>query len=134
MTVNNISVSSNYNLMKKALDAAEKRGEAIAQNKANVNTENYKKYVVSFEDSLKDSQRTVIKGTSPKHIAPNRDDTGEIKVTQDTATSLREDGNNVDIDLEKVNQAANSLMYNALITEANSRLSSTRYVINGGGR
>ena len=45
---------------------------------------------------------------------------------------MRTDGNNVDMDLEKVNQAANSLMYNALITQANSKLNMTKSVILGG--
>jgi flagellar basal-body rod protein FlgB len=45
---------------------------------------------------------------------------------------MREDGNNVNIDSEMTNQAANSLMYNALITQINNRLSNTRTVINGG--
>jgi flagellar basal-body rod protein FlgB len=46
---------------------------------------------------------------------------------------MRADGNNVDLDVEKVNQAANTLMYNALVTQANSKLSASKYVITGGG-
>ena len=38
----------------------------------------------------------------------------------------------MDLDLEKVDQAANSLMYNALITQANSKLNMTKSVISGG--
>ena len=53
---------------------------------------------------------------------------------QDKSTSMRTDGNNVDMDLEKVNQASNTLMYNALITQANSKLNMTKSVISGGSR
>ena len=35
------------------------------------------------------------------------------------------------LDLEKVNQAANTLMYQALITRANGKLSSMKTVIGG---
>lgn len=57
-----------------------------------------------------------------------------ISVKRDKSTSMRMDGNNVDLDLEKVNQAANTLMYNTLITQANSKLNMTKNVISGGGR
>ncbi len=44
---------------------------------------------------------------------------------------MRTDGNNVDIDNEMVNNSANALMYNALVTQVNNRLATTRYIING---
>lgn len=44
---------------------------------------------------------------------------------------MTEDGNNVDMDTEIVNQAANTLMYSALVNQMNSRLSMERYVISG---
>ena len=72
-----------------------------------------------------------LKKTRPEHLNGN-DDSELISVQQDNSTSMMSDGNNVDMDLEKVNQAANSLMYNALITQANSKLSMTKNVINGG--
>jgi hypothetical protein len=56
---------------------------------------------------------------------------GDIQVKRNTTTSMREDGNNVDLDFEMVNQAANNLMYDALVTQVNNRISITRYVING---
>ncbi|MGM9974004.1 MAG: flagellar basal body rod protein FlgB [Clostridiaceae bacterium] len=132
MPVGSISVSANYDLLKKALDASSLRGEIIAQNLSNINTPNYKKYTVSFEDSLANEKKVSMKSTKIKHYSDGIVQQGDIRIVQDNSTSMREDGNNVDLDLEKVNQAANSLMYNALITEANSRLTSTRYVITGG--
>jgi flagellar basal-body rod protein FlgB len=67
------------------------------------------------------------------HIG-GKEETGTVSVRQDKSTSMREDGNNVDVDNEMTNQAANALMYNAVITQVNSKLSMTRYVITGGGR
>ena len=46
---------------------------------------------------------------------------------------MRTDGNNVDLEVEKVNQAANQLKYNGLITSVNNKIPSLRYVITGGG-
>ena len=39
--------------------------------------------------------------------------------------------NNVDLESEKVNQAANTLMYNGLISLTNSKLSMAKSVITG---
>jgi flagellar basal-body rod protein FlgB len=47
---------------------------------------------------------------------------------------MRLDGNNVDIDNEMTNLAANTILYNTLINQANSRISMRRYVINEGRR
>ena len=39
------------------------------------------------------------------------------------------DGNNVDLEIEKVNQAANTLKYNALITSINNKFNGMKSVI-----
>jgi len=120
-----------FNLLKKGLDASSLRSNAIANNIANINTKGYKRQYVSFEESLKESMNNIsLKTEDNKHIKIGSE-YGEIKTGVDNSTSMREDGNNVDIDNEMVNQAANTLMYNALVTQANSRLSMERYVING---
>ncbi len=51
---------------------------------------------------------------------------------RDDSTSMRTDGNNVDLDVEKVEQAANTLKYNTLIQSANGKLTNLKYVISGG--
>ncbi|SHI40662.1 flagellar basal-body rod protein FlgB [Clostridium cavendishii DSM 21758] len=118
-----------YNLLKKGLDVSSFRGKVIANNMANINTKGYKRFTVSFEDTLKDKTDEVSKTGS---VGFNGNDLGQVKVDKDTSNSMRADGNNVDLDVEKSNQAANTLMYNALITQANSKMSMTRYIINGG--
>ncbi|MCM8710966.1 flagellar basal body rod protein FlgB [Clostridium sp. SYSU_GA19001] len=131
--MSNLSISDNvYSLLKKSLDASSIRGKIIANNIANINTKGYKRYTVSFEENLKESlQSFAMKTTDKRHI--NDEDTfGEIKITQDTASSMREDGNNVDIDNEMANQAANNLIYNALISQVNSRIAMERYIIKEG--
>lgn len=120
-----------YNLLKKGLDASSLRSRAISNNIANINTKGYKRQYVSFEESLKENMDNVnLKIEDDKHIQDGTE-YGEIKAETDDSSSMREDGNNVDIDNEMVNQAANTLMYNALVTQANSRLTMERYVING---
>lgn len=120
-----------YNLLKKGLDASSLRSRSISNNIANINTKGYKRQYVTFEESLKESIDNIsLKTDNDKHISSGSE-YGEIKTKVDNSSSMREDGNNVDIDNEMVNQAANTLMYNALVTQANSRLTMERYVING---
>ncbi|MGL4774144.1 MAG: flagellar basal body rod protein FlgB [Clostridium sp.] len=122
-----------YDLVKQGIDASALRGKNIANNIANVNTKGYKKFDVVFEDNINGNNNSLkLKTTKDKHINPNSMHGENIEVVKDESTSMRMDGNNVDIDIEKVNQATNTLKYNALIQRANGILSSRKYVISGG--
>lgn len=103
-----------YGLMKMGLDATELRSRTIAENIANINTPNYKRKYVTFEDSLKD-----------------KIDNAKIELKVDNDSVVREDGNNVDLESEKVNQAAATLQYNALVTLTNTKLAMAKSVISG---
>ncbi|SFA74553.1 flagellar basal body rod protein FlgB [Clostridium frigidicarnis] len=123
-----------YDLLKQDLNAASVRGKIISNNISNVNTKEYKRFDVVFEETLKDEDKDLsLKKTNNKHLDGGDFQDG-VKVQQDNSSSMRSDGNNVDIDMEKVNQAANTLLYNTLITSYNNRLNSSRYVVTGGGR
>ena len=103
-----------YGLMKMGLDATELRSRTIANNIANINTPNYKRRYVTFEESLK-----------------NEISNAKIEVKVDKDSIVREDGNNVDLESEKVNQAAASLQYNALVSLTNTKLAMTKSIIAG---
>lgn len=121
-----------YDLLKKSLDVSTLRSKAISNNLANINTKNYKRLYVNFKDTLKDAEDSIyMKKTNKKHI-PDENEIGNLKLEKDEISSMRQDGNNVNIDNEIVNQAANSLMYDALITEVSNRISMRRSVIKGG--
>lgn len=121
-----------YDLLKQGLDTSSLRSKVIANNISNLNTEGYKRYYVSFEDALKEKTQDIeMKTTKEKHMKDN-DTNNPIKVEQDTTTSTRQDGNNVDLDNEMVNQAANNLMYDALVSQINNKISLEKYVIKEG--
>lgn len=103
-----------YELIKYSLDATELRSQTIANNIANVNTPNYKRKYVTFEETLN-----------------NLNETPKIQVKEDTTTSIRTDGNNVDLENEKVNQAATTLMYNGLVSVTNTKLAMAKSIISG---
>lgn len=120
-----------YEIIKKGLDASSERSKVMANNISNINTKNYKRRYVSFEETLKQNQDDLnLKTSNEKHLNDGAS-LGDITVKQDETSSMRDDGNNVNLDLEKVNQAANSLMYNAMIAQINNRISQKRIVING---
>jgi len=127
-----VNNDNTYNYIKQGLNISTIKGKAISTNIANINTAGYKKIQVSFKETLTNKENINLKETNNKHMSTDGFKNG-IKITRDESTSMREDGNNVDLDIEKVNQAANTLMYNALVSQANSRLSTARYVITGGG-
>lgn len=129
-----ISNNQTYNLIKQGLKASTLRGEVIANNVANINTKGYKRSYVTFEENLKNANENIeLKQTKVEHIKDSNSQ-GSMSIEKDNSTSMRTDGNNVDLDLEKVNQASNTLMYNALVDQANGKLSSIKSIISGGGK
>ncbi|SEF48598.1 flagellar basal-body rod protein FlgB [Caloramator fervidus] len=127
-----------YLMLKKALDATSARNRAIAHNIANVNTKGYKAYRVVFEDKLKG----ILKGeniqlvtTNERHIDGGKSlQNLNYDIKRDTSSSMRLDGNNVDIDNEMANLAANAILYNALVSQANSKIALRRFIITEGRR
>jgi len=121
---------ANYNLLKEGLKASNTRAKVIANNIANINTKGYKKFSVVFEENLKNDGLSIdLKRTNDKHISANNKTNGNISIEQEKGTSMRTDGNNVDLDIEKVNQAANTLKYNALVTRVSGKINEIKSVI-----
>ncbi|MGI9951221.1 flagellar basal body rod protein FlgB [Moorellaceae bacterium AZ2] len=124
-------------VLSKALDAAALRQRTIAHNIANVNTPGFKRYYVTFEDEL----RRALNGegglplyrTHPRHL-PQDALSLEPRVEQERTTSMREDGNNVDVDREMVELVMNSINYNLMVQQLNGRLGMLRHVISEGRR
>lgn len=129
-----IGNDASYRLLKSALSASLMRQDSLSNNIANVNTPNYKANRVLFEDHLKKAKSKSyigMKGTHENHISTDNVDI-QPKIVKDESTTMRNDGNNVDIDLEMANLAANQLLYNAFIQQTNSKISTLRYVIHEG--
>lgn len=128
------------NLLEKSLNASWARNEVISQNLANVDTPNYKRKDVTFEEYLNDSldsKRLEGNTTDERHIPIKSKNTDKIKpeITQDNSdTSMRIDGNNVDIDSEMAYLAKNTIQYNSLIQMINSNYSRIKNVISEGRR
>lgn len=119
-----------YDLIKDGIKASNLRAKTIANNIANINTKNYKKFNVVFEENLKNgSSNLELKRTKEAHLFGGNSASGNMYVEKEKGTSMRNDGNNVDLEVEKVNQAANTLKYNALISNINTRFNDLKTVI-----
>ncbi|KRQ87063.1 Flagellar basal body rod protein FlgB [Caloramator mitchellensis] len=132
--IDNISME----MLKKALDASSARNRVISHNIANINTKGYKAFRVVFEDKLKQAvsgESLPLKTTNSKHLNDGTSlENLNYEIKKDNTTSMRTDGNNVDIDNEMTNLAANAILYNSLVSQANSRFAMRRYVISEGRR
>lgn len=130
---------SNIGYLQKALDGVWQRDEIISHNISNIDTPNYKKQGVSFEDQL----QAIIQGndfrgrkTRDRHMSIGMSDSEDFKPVTYTIdhTKMREDGNNVDIDSEMSNQAKNTIAYFYLAEKSSQNLRRIKNVVNEGRR
>lgn len=122
-----------FTLLEGGLDGLSLRNKVMADNIANVDTPNFKRSDVNFEKVL----QAALKDNDPSNIQLRRTAAAHIPATtvngnfvvQDNSTSFRNDGNNVDIDMEMTKLAQNSIQYNALSTAFTSQINMLRQVI-----
>ena len=121
--------------MERAISAANLRHEVIADNVANVNTPNFKRSEVVFEELLarelygEEGNKLPLVRTHDKHLPVAHIGSLEARIERDDRTAMRVDNNNVDIDMEMASLAKNQLYYNALATQIGSYISKARAVI-----
>lgn len=132
------NIFGKVNMLQKGLDAAWTRNEVISNNIANVDTPGYKSQSVAFEAEMKralesDGNGFSAKTTRPEHykFASNSPEQVSPTVLENSETSYRADGNNVDIDYENTELAKNTLWYNTLVEQMSSEFSKLKTVING---
>jgi flagellar basal-body rod protein FlgB len=111
-------------LMEKALNTESLRRNVIGNNIANVDVPHFKRSEVNFESELRrvinenESQDNLLpaRTTDPRHIPfhTQRDMFSVMpRLNLDYNTTMRNDGNNVDIEKEVVDSSKNMMRYNA---------------------
>lgn len=133
--------STNFDYLSRGMAAASLRQEVISHNIANVNTPNYRKTVVEFEDLLAreiygdepEEGKLQMVRTQDKHL-PHKPSAyhAEPNMVEDLTTIMRVDDNNVDIDIEMATLAKNQLYFNALATQLNSYITKVKNAITSG--
>ena len=125
---------NDIDLMGRILGAKWLRNQVISNNIANVGTPNYKRYDVSFESLLQSKlgqKRLELKATNHRHIRTRLDDLTP-KIYRETGSSVRQDGNNVDIDKEMAKLAENALAYDILTEQIKTKFKLLSSAINEG--
>jgi flagellar basal-body rod protein FlgB len=130
-------------ILENALRASGLAHEVIAHNLANVDTPGYKRSEVIFQEKLAAALAATagaderLKGTltNLRHI-PIGDVPSPGDVTAETVvraeTSLRPDGNNVDMDSEMVKLSENTMLYQALAQIVKMKMTQLRSAITEG--
>jgi flagellar basal-body rod protein FlgB len=130
-------------LVQRSLDAASVSHKVISDNLANVDTPGFKRSEVIFGDKLKRAMEARAKAqeslaaskTDNRHLAfdpaPELSSV-EMEVKTDLTTSLRNDGNNVDIDREVSLLAQNTVWYQTLAQITQMQFSGLKTAISEG--
>jgi flagellar basal-body rod protein FlgB len=132
-------------LVQRSLDASALSQQVISNNLANVDTPGFKRSDVVFNETLRKAMEAR-KGT-PQQLALERTQEGHLdingasavdevqpEVVTDVTTSLRNDGNNVDIDREVALLSQNTAWYQTLAQITQMQFSSLRTAILEGRR
>lgn len=116
-------------VLKKGLDAVWLRQQVISNNIANDETPGYKSKKVEFESLLQD----VLDGNySDRDSVMKAIENIDPVISENTTTSTRQDGNNVDLDSENIELARAQLQYDFLVSSLSSQINRLKYAINGG--
>lgn len=121
-------------LLARAMDAEALRQRVIANNIANLNTPGFKRSRVDFQALLSAAQgepSTPLKQTDKRHF-PGVGGGAVPGVEQVNETSMRADGNNVDLEREMIELVENALNYQAIVQLRSIKSNIRNYVIRSG--
>lgn len=130
--------NTSFKLLEKSLDGLGKRHRVISNNISNVDTPGYKRKDVNFKEELSNllENKNSLEVTNKKHISINSTDLSSFraKVKTEEQTSIRNDKNNVSIDVEMAELAKNTLEYQALTQFVSGSFKKLDSVIAKGGK
>ena len=126
-------------VLSKALDGAALKQKVTSNNIANINTPEYKRQYVDFESRLSQAINNDLNKTGKlyqtheKHFPMNATiEKIQPLIKNDKSTSMREDGNNVDLDMELAELAENTIRFNTLSERLIKKYSGIKNAIRGG--
>lgn len=109
--------SREFQIMEQSIDALWQKQKVISQNISNYDTPDYKAHKLTFREAL-DEERQVLEGKRIK-----------VDVTTDETTSVRPDGNNVDLASENIELYKTYLQSSYLYDKINGKFTSIRNVL-----
>jgi flagellar basal-body rod protein FlgB len=119
--------TKSFTVLQKSLDALWTKQKVISSNIANLDTPGYKSRSVIFEDVLNNALSIKDDSGFQKRI-----DSISPKIVRNDSTSMREDGNNVDIDEQSIELTRLMIQYEYMSKAFSSDISRLKYAINEG--
>lgn len=135
MVLNSIVSSPRVAVLEQAISASSLRQKVISNNIANVNTPGYKKGEVLFEEMLQSAvngDKMPMLQTNARHLPMKQGTIPTPKLNVLSNSSIRTDGNNVDIDIEMASLAKNSIYYNAVVQQMSGYFAGIKSAIKEG--
>ena len=127
-----VNVFQSIKPLEQALNASMVQQRTITSNISNVDTPNYKRQTVSFQDNLQEAAKNFQSYKSnPKHVPFSNEMNINPVVKTDKNTLNNSNGNNVDMDVEMADLAKNQLWYNAMVEKTNSQFRDLQTAIRG---
>ncbi len=132
--------TATFNLLYKGLEVSATRHKVISNNIANVNTPMFKRQIVTFEDEMAkvfDGKTDIVgRREDDRHIPIGEIDYRQVGPTtiKDRIHVMRNDKNNVDIDVEMSDLAKNTMTYQIHASRLAAMFSGLNDVITRGGR
>jgi len=125
------AIKDQLSFYSKALQLRGKRNNILASNIANAATPNYKARDISFLDEIKKVDRDgPIKATHQSHIVHNSGKSfKEVSYREPLITSL--DGNTVELAVEQMQFAENSMRYSSTVNFLNGKINKIMSAIRG---
>ena len=115
-------LSNELSMLGRLMDASALRTRVIAHNLANVNTPNFTRSKVVFEEALGEAMRRGVRSSAEK-IRP--------KVEIDTGGEVKADGNNVHMEVEMAEMVKNAILYNIVNRIVDGKVKGLRLAIEG---
>ncbi len=125
----NSNVFDYINVLDSTADASWTRNEILSNNIANVDTPGYKRQDLNFEDELERALGHSRYKTMDQKVSDIKTKHLKARVVNDYSNfSYRTDKNNVDIETENVNLAANQIKYMGLMNSINNEFNNLNAV------
>lgn len=124
--------SSGIKSLEKFIDYCSVKNKVISKNIANIGTENYKRQDVNFKEVLNNIGE--MKATNSKHLKLPELNQENFEISKDKSLENTSGINNVDIDKEMSELAANSIQFRFASRKIGDYYRGLQNVIKGGGK
>ena len=120
--------------LEKFIDYCAAKNSVISKNIANIGTENYKREDIEFSKIYSENVENMMKKTNPKHLILQQPVGQQFEIIEDNSPDNISGINNVDIDREMSELAANSIQFRFASRKIGDYFRTLQNVIKGGGR